>query len=519
MDRFKAGVKGFLDSNKARAILITSALSCFFCYFYLCIYGHAGPDSVAEGVHYYRNADWATSCARWMIRYLNIFCGKNVIIPFIVVIAYCLMIAVSCIFLADILKLKKVYHHVLMAAALISFPVIADQFGYLYMALSYSFSFFCVVLGVWLIRSLKPVLIAFSVPVFLMMIGSFQAYIAGVAALGLIMFMLDMLREEKQKLSWLRLGLTAASALIACLINFPVSSLMMNIYHVAPADRVGAFSIGSIIENLSFTLKYSYIWFFDPFIEQTILFKNKLYVLFFILLAVLSVIAVIACVKKKRVVQAVIAVLAFLLIPLAMNVCVVLFPSNGIYNVMRYQYALIFPLGFALLEMMTEGVLQKALNAIAALAVFILVCTYALSANSTWILNKLIYDHTIRQTELMLARIYELDGFNYRETPIVLGGAIEYDDLRGIYAQMFEYSRIGGGPVFWEDPYGMTTGRYHYFREYLGMDARWIGQDEYLAVVRSPEFEDMPVWPAKGSVAMIDGYAVVKNSATPPGVE
>lgn len=517
--KYKNAISEFYKKNGGRAIFITAALSCFFCYFYLCIYGHGGPDSVSEGVRFYRNADWATECARWMIRYLNIVFGKNVIIPFIVVIVYCAMTAVSCILLADMFEIRSTLSHVLLSAMLVSFPVVADQFAYLYMALSYSFSFLAVVLGIWLIRSLKPVNIALSVLCFLLMLGSYQAYIAAIAALGLIMFIMDSIKGEKLKTAWLRLGISAGSAFAACLLNFPVTSLMIEHYNVSASDRVSAFSFGSIMENLGFTLKYSYIWFFTPFLEQVRLFKNKLYVLVFILIVAAFAAVLYSCIKKKKYVNAILAAAAFLLIPLAMNVCVVIFPANGINNVMRYQYVLVFVLGAALIEMMSESLIRKITAAAAAAAVTVLICTYALSANCTWMLNKLIYDQNIRQAQLMMGRIYELDGYTDKETPIVMGGPIDYSELRGIYAQMFEYSRIGAGPVFWEDVYGMTHGRYHFFREYLGMDPGWIDNATYLGIVNSAEYAAMPVWPERGSVAMIGGCAVVKNTDTPPGRE
>ena len=516
ISRFKTSFESLFKDNGGRPISVTAALTCFFCYFYLAIYGHGGPDSVAEGVHFYRNADWATECARWMIRYLDIFFGKNVIIPFIVVTVYCAMIAVSCVLLVDMLKLKSTVYRVLLSAVFISFPVITDQFAYLYMALSYSFSFLIVVLGIWLIRDLKPLKIAFSVPCFLLMLGSYQAYIAEIAALGLIMFIMDVIKEDGLKKAWLRLGAAAGSALAACLINFPVTSFMIDHYHVSASDRVNGFSLGSIIENLGFTLKYSYIWFFTPFMEQVRLFKNKLYVLVFVVLAAAMIAGILICIKKKKILHAVMAAAAFLLLPLAMNVCVVLFPSNGINNVMRHQYVLIFALAFALIELMSEGWIRKITAAALSAAVFVLVCTYVLSANCTWMLNKMIYDHCIDQAVLMVGQAYELDDFHYGETPIVLGGPIDYSDLRGIYAQIFEYSRIGAGPILWEDCYGMTQGRYHFFREYMGIEACWIDVESYLNIVNSDEFAAMPVWPDKGSVAMINGCAVIKNSETPP---
>ena len=518
---------------------ITAALCCFFCYFYLMIDGYGGPDSTSEGVHFYRNADWAAQCGRWMIRYLNELFGKNAILPCIVVVGYCAMTAISVAFLCEMLPIGEKAGQVMVTAALVCFPVVTDQFAYLYMALSYSFSFLAVTAGYMLLRRRRPVGFAGGILCFLLMLGSYQAYIGAVAALGLILFMKDILWEKELGKAFSGLITAVLAAGIACILNFGVMEVMMRIYGLNAADRVAAFSLESIIGNLGFTLKYSYIWFFTPFLEADVLFRKKLYILFFILLFAAVITSVVMFLKRKtegkrNPVAAVLFAAGFLLLPLAMNVCVVLFPSNGINGIMQYHYVLIFPLFFMLCSYMAEKRRESIKGKTAERLIkkpyllfgpvgygilFVLVCTWTLSAESTWILNRLIYEHSLQQATLMLGQVYELDDYHFRQTPVVLGGTIDYSELRGIYPLLFRYGRIGAGPILWENEYGMTQGRYHFFREYMGFDPGWIGQEEYLYIVGTQQFKDMPVWPDKGSVAMIDGYAVIKNTEEPPGAD
>ena len=526
---------------KYKNIGITAALCCFFCYFYLMIDGYGGPDSTSEGVHFYRNADWAAQCGRWMIRYLNEIFGKNAILPFVVVVGYCAMIALSAGFLCEMLHISDKIMQVLVTAALVSFPVVTDQFAYLYMALSYSFSFLAVVAGYLLLRRRRILSFAGGILCFLLMLGSYQAYIGAVAALGLILFIRDLLWEKELRRSFTDLALAVIAAGAACVLNFGVMEVMMRIYGLNAADRVAAFSLASIIENLGFTFKYSYIWFFTPFREADVLFRKKIYAVFFALLLAAAAVCVVLLIKrktgeKKNPVTAVLFGTAFLLLPLAMNVCVVLFPSNGINGVMQYHYVLLFPLFFIfcsyigkpaqgdgdIKKMIREQFLKKPhmlFEPLGCALLFVLVCTWTLSAESTWLLNRLIYEHSIQQATLMLGQVYELDDYHYRQTPVVLGGVIDYSELRGIYPLLFRYGRIGAGPILWENDYGMTQGRYHFFREYMGFDPGWISREEYTYIVSTQQYKDMAVWPEKGSVAMIDSYAVIKNTDEPPGVD
>ena len=59
-----------------KTTLITTIITSVLCYFYEMIYGLGCPDTLNEGVHYYRNADYSTSQARWMLRFINEAAGK-----------------------------------------------------------------------------------------------------------------------------------------------------------------------------------------------------------------------------------------------------------------------------------------------------------------------------------------------------------------------------------------------------------------------------------------------------------
>jgi hypothetical protein len=50
----------------------------------------------------------------------------------------------------------------------------------------------------------------------------------------------------------------------------------------------------------------------------------------------------------------------------------------------------------------------------------------------------------------------------------------------------------------------------------LGVNAGWIETDEYLSIIQSQEYQQMPLWPESGSVKMIDGMAVIKFTDEPP---
>ncbi len=501
--------------NSPLPVFITTLVNSFLCYFYHMLYGLGCPDTLCEGVLYYRNSDYSTSQARWMIRYINELFGKNMIIPAINVLAYCFMIGISAYLICRMANIKKPLHQVLLTTMMVSFPVILHHFAFMYMALAFSFSFMAVTIGCALARTRKVIGVILGTASFLMMMGAYQAYIGAISGLAIILLIYDALNDKKVKNGLINFALTAASGIAACLINIPFSSWMMKIHGVGADGRVSAFSVEDIFANLGFSLKYSYVWFFSYF-NNEVLSRNRLYGVLLIVVIIFFALSMIRLIKEKKIVNAVIFCISFLLIPIAMNSLLVAMPTNGMRDILRYQYALVFALLFILGNYVKESKIAALAKYPAYLAMLFLFIGNVITANCTEFMYKVCYDHTEQQMLLAMERVYELDGFKDNETRIVIGGAPSYEVISAANPKLFRYAEKDGGPVFWWSAYGMTSCREHYFKDFLGINAGYVTEQEYLNIVNSSQYAEMSVWPEEGSVEMIEGFAVIKFAVEPP---
>ncbi|MBP5599376.1 MAG: glucosyltransferase domain-containing protein [Lachnospiraceae bacterium] len=494
--------------------LITTLATCFICYFYEMIHGLGCPDTLCEGLRTYRNADFSTSQARWMLRFINEFFGKNVIIPTVTVISYCLMIGVSAFIICRMMRINKASYVVIITATMVSFPIILHQFAYLYMALAYSFSFLMVVCASYLTRTHKIIFFAVSIIFHLMMMGSYQSYIGAATALAIVMFIFDLIDTDSIKKAFINLGLAAASLAGGALINMPFSRFMMNHYHTGMDERVSAFSIAPIFENLGFSLKFSYVWFFSYF-NNEILSRNRFYFILFLALILLAISIIVGKILKKQYGVAALILLGFLLLPIGMNFLLVLMPSNGMRDILRYQYVLIFPLLIMLHDKLDGLLYTSILKVLSHAAIAFILIANVISANSTALMYKYSYEDAINQANFMMNKVYDLEDYVANETPIILTGPISYSALQDKYPKIFRYAEVEGGPVFWNDFYGMNICRYQFFQDFIGVNPQYITREDF-SVVDSEEFKEMPVWPLTGSVKMIDGKVVIKTSDNPP---
>ena len=497
--------------------IITVIITTVICYFYEMLYGLGCPDTLCEGLRYYRNADYATSQARWMIRYINTFAGKSIVIPALTVSLYCLMIGISAMIICRMMKIEKVLYVVLLTALMVAFPVVSHHFSYLYMALAYSFAFLMTVVGVALIRSRKIYAILLSVICFLMMMGSYQSYIGAVSALAVIMFIYDIIKEEKLSKAFSNLGLCALSGILAAGLDLPVSKLMMKIYHTPTEGRVSEFSFELIRTNIKFSIEYGTRWFFT-FFKNDVLSQNILYLAIFACILILTVVIFVLKIKNKKYVHAFMLLIATLILPFSMNFILILLPTNGIRNIMRYQYVLVFALLFFYHSYIGDKLINNFLTYVSVAAIGLLLCAYAITANCTTFMYKYSYDYAEKQALLMLEEIYDLDEYVPDETPIVMGGAFSYTPVKDRYPMICRYAAQEGGPIFWLDANGMIVCRYHFFKDLMGVEARYFTAAEYEEAVRSDEYAEMPCWPANGSVKMIGDKAVIKIWEEAPAI-
>ena len=495
--------------NESLAGIITTIVMSFVCYFYEMIYGLGCPDLLCEGLRYYRNADLATSQARWMIRYINKFAGMNVVIPALTVSLYCVMIGISAMIICRMMKINNALYVTLLTAVMVSFPVISHHFAYLYMALEYSFSFLVATLGVLLARKRKIVMFILAVLCFLMMMGSYQSYVGAAAALAVIMLIYDSANEEKISICFANFGFTALAGALGAVLNMPISRFMIRKYNTPTESRLGDFSFDSIMTNIGFSLKYSYVWFFSYF-NDDVLARNIIYTVIISILIILSLILIIGKIKNRKFAHGIMLLFALLVLPLAMNLILILIPSGGVRTLMRYQYVLIFAILFFYHSYFGKKIFNNLLTYVSVAATALVLFGNVISANCTTFMYKYCYDYAEKQALLMLEEIYEIDGYETDKTPIVLGGAFSYSPVQTRYPQIFMYAEKEGGPVFWGNIYGMISCRYHFFMDYMGVNAEYFTNDEYLAVVKSEEYYEMPVWPEKGSVKMIGDKVVVR---------
>lgn len=213
--------------------------------------------------------------------------------------------------------------------------------------------------------------------------------------------------------------------------------------------------------------------------------------------------------KKERILAAVL----LLLVPIAMNVAYIL--SGGMsHELMHFAFNLIYVFLLLLADRMewNRRLLQfrakKVLAALIVLMTFFILWGNVRLANTLYLKKNMEYDANLVFFTGVVDRMEQTEGYEIGNTQVVFVElpVIQLEDAPGFES----VSAIAG---MWRNyvPYGTDPWSYQaYFKYVLLNPARMAEQEVWSEMQDDPRVEEMPIYPAMGSVAMIDDVMVVR---------
>lgn len=204
------------------------------------------------------------------------------------------------------------------------------------------------------------------------------------------------------------------------------------------------------------------------------------------------------------------ALLAVLLgaMPFAMNLACIL-AQGMVHDLMLYVCVLLLVLAWECSRLWRE-VGQSSLRwlgrRLLPLLLGVVVLDGVIYANQVSLKKTLEYNATMTTMNRILDRIELTEGYVYGQTPVAFVGLL-YNSPLTRQAADFDYSRTGlwhSYAVSFPETYGM------YIQNVLNYDMRILSADEAEELADREIVRHMGIFPARDSVQMVDGVAVVK---------
>lgn len=501
-----------VEKKQFLKILAVTFVSALLAYNLLIIYGFTNPDGIMEGLTYYNNAVVAsTMSGRWFVRYLSLLFG-NIVNPFLEVSYFTLCATLSAILIGKMLQFKKEFSYYLTAIILLINAGTIPQATFLYMLKAYATCMLlcCIYAYYAFQKEVLPNLIA--AVALALCFALYQSYVGMAAALIILRLVSELLREKKKiketALDGVRALIVAVCGGIIYLIGMKID---LSIYGLNDSNRISEFSLQNILTHFLSSVKGTYVSYKNYFLQDTILKRRYLYLLLFAIFGVLFLMKAVKNFRENRKKEAVASVILLALLPFVSNLILVLIPTNPISALMNSQNMLFLPLLFAF----SEEYEFKAVHVFTYGLTLVLSWTLILSANATYRCYQMSYQHINSQMAMILDDIYHTEGYEKDKTQIVIGGYIEDTYLRETNPLYHYALQLPKNVAFWEDTNGVTFNRRNYFTEYFGIDAQIVTEELYQYVILSDWFNEMPVWPAQGSVVYKDGLIAVKLTEYP----
>ena len=458
-----------------------------------------------------------TVSGRWFLHFASYFNGFTQM-PAVIGLFSVLFLALAAALAVSLLGIRSRALSALSGALMAAFPAVGYTFLYLFTASAYCFAIFLAVLSVSLARRGRWHWLAGCLLLACSM-GTYQAYVTVAIGLSLLVIFRETLDPSASFSATLRLGVRlmlflAAGAVLyygILLVFLQVKDLELLDY-LGMSDAGSGYPIAQLPGLILSAYKQVFVFFFWPNGSNS--FTTPLLAGLDLLALALAVACFLAIVFRRalwrepwRLVGAL--VLAALL-PLAVGFAQIIAPFSDATPIMKYAYVLVYmavllaaDLGLSFLPRPRGGMAVSGALALCLAGVTLY------SAN----INNLLYTAadqahraTLSYATRLLTRIESCPGYTGEEEVLIIGSF----PTDRIYADIESYALVDHYSVPRDTVAPLNKHIYYYLNDWLNVPIAEPEEETMISVAQSEEFQAMPLYPADGSVQMLDGRVVVK---------
>lgn len=449
----------------------------------------------------------------------------NMVTPVFTTAVCVLLLALTACIVWRIFESKNTFVNVLIGMILLFVPCTSSSLTYYYCADSFMLAFLCVVLGVYLIR--KHPAVRSSIAAVILFVSSlylYQAYICVVFVLAVLLLIKDILENRKSfKETMVGFGVCAATSGIAMVLYMVSFKVIQVVLHMeVRADRGLDFKNLFGENGLITLMKEAYINFYQYFFGNRLInngFGERNLINLLVFAALFTAIAAIFIKNRlwKSAAKTAVLCAGILALPLAAEAITVMSPKVDEYGptgiimipTMAFIYIFVPVAGENLAGKMKLRLFGVAATAVSILFLWNSVVFTNLCINSM----KLNLNKAETVADLMLEDIIEEAGYE-KGMKLLVAGSMEDGNFPSLYE--WPTDAIKGSSAsygfMWDTYTGNENCWVEFMKQYKGIRFTACDQTEYESLLSDKEYQDMPLFPADGSVKVIGETVVVKMS-------
>lgn len=460
------------------------------------------------------------SFGRWFVpTATNLFTKYSV--PSVMGFITLLYLSIAAVLIVDLLGINSKLYACLFGAAWVTFPGLACIYSFGVNADAFCLSLLLAVAAGYALEKSKYGIVIGSI--FLCFsLGIYQPYMSITIAMVFLGLLRNVLREEfcyksfckkfLKGIGMLALGFTLYYAVLQVMLV--IVDVTLSGYH--GVDNMTSFTLKGITKGLV----YTYIYFFQYFFTTAYLYTwgrvagNIIAgVLFFVLLQ--------RIIKKNKELsnkfQTLILIILIIFSPLGVNAAPFLMADrvgNGVDRYMIYAIMFLWAIFFMALDYVKEKKIFSNQNMhfivtiLSCGAVLIGIVGSYLICNQAYFRMEATTQATTTLIERIAVKIEEMPEWN-KDTPIFFANCEELfnDNYKVIIPEFDELEFMPGTGLF---PYYSENAISRYMKVYLHFPVELPTENKKEFILLTEDFDNMPIYPTQGSIALIDGVMVIK---------
>ena len=471
------------------------------------------PDALAVGTLKI-SGKWEMSLGRWGIQFFDSIRGG--IVNEVIIITECLIfLGIASAILCRLLRFEKFSAIIIVSLLIATAPVFSETFMFIYCADSYCFSFLSAILSAYFIdrRNKNNKYLLLGIIFGVISLSLYQAYIAVTVVLIIIYTVSDILKSNKQiKKVFFNMLIELGIVLVAMICYFIFTKIILAINGIEFASYKGASSLSpiTIIKNLPVTLKDSYISTFNFLLGEEILYNNfwNRNILNIILLVIDFILIINLIIKKqiyKKKIDLIFLIFLILIIPIGINIISIIMPDTRTNIVTGPALFLIYIFIISLIQNnISENIINKNIIISNTIIILVLIFTYIMSDNATYLARQEVFENYYSISNDILHKVHNLEGYN-SQMKWIFSDNIRYESK---FAKMAN-GTISNDYETWNNIDGIWL-NFNFYDRYLGTKLNMGTKDDYFEIIDTDDFRNMPQYPSKDSIKIIDDFVVVK---------
>ena len=489
----------------------------------LYVYASTNPDGLWSGAGFepFFARPWDYSLGRWGWWVATTVKG-GVSNPLFVTLITILLFSLGIQFCLDVININNKILRVLCGCFVICSPLVACSITYYPFSDIYGYAFLGSAMSVWFFccaRLPHHLNYVFGILSLVLAVGMYQTTVGVPLVLLACRFVFDAYDQSMPlKQAFLRLTKALLGVLVSCVLYLVVMKAVQFFTGVGMADYrgSGSISLSHAVASLGTSVPRTYTNYFDLIFGSSIVGNHFLAKWFNAALLVLSIssISVLLVRRRKSLVRCLCIAIATLLAPMAAGAIGIIVPDSGrLMPLMVGGYLVLQVCQIAIVSKAVEsvqwrGALIGGLSALVAL----LTWSSVLQVNTDAAAMKLTMNQASTIAQDISIRLGQNEAY-LQGAPVMIVGSPWDGSFKTPYNQSRCSPYVNWG-LFWNTWDGSSGCWRTLLKLHSGVSLKMPSLDEMRSIASTPEFTNMPLFPARDSVGVVHDVLVVKMTDT-----